>query len=361
MTNGPEMTFREALEPPLAATLAAYRVPGAVILFARSAEPAQILALGTDAAGRPVTADTLFAVASITKLATALAVLRLVELEEIDLDALLSRYAPDAAAARPGVTIRNLLCHLGGLPLDLPPERAPYRAGLTWHQLARACLQTPLELWPEQRVQYSNVGYGLLAVVVERQTGQSFHAALSRLVIEPLGIPAYLGLEPPRPVATLADVRGPEADTPLAIFNSAYWRGLALPWAGLITTPLGVLALVRAYRAGASKLLQSAWADLATENQCDNLPGGYAPPLVWRTCWWGLGPDLRDEKSPHWAPSSASPHTFGHAGASGCCVWHDPIVDVSWAILGTRTSDNGWLLRAGPRLGEAILNFAASR
>lgn len=352
-------SFRESLEPLLAEILAAYRVPGGVILAARAGGPPESVVLGSDAAGQSLTIDSLFPVASLTKLATALAVLRLVQLDEVDLDALLSTYAPDAAAARPGVTIRNLLCHLGGLPLDVPPELAPYAAGLTWRKLAQACLRTPLETWPEQRVQYSNVGYGLLAIVVERQTAQSFHAALARLVLEPLGISAYLGVEPPRAVATLADIRDSAAGTPLAPFNSAFWRSLALPWAGLVTTPAGALALVQAYRAEASKLLLPAWAHLATENQCANLSGGFAPPLIWPTCWWGLGPDLRDEKTPHWTPSTASPHTFGHAGSSGSCVWHDPSVEVSWAILGARTADNGWLLRAGPRIGEAILSYFA--
>ena len=43
---------------------------------------------------------------------------------------------------------------------------------------------------------------------------------------------------------------------------------------------------------------------------------------------------------------------------SGCVAWADPAADVAWAILGTRTADNGWLVRYAPRLGAAILAAA---
>ena len=54
------------------------------------------------------------------------------------------------------------------LPLNLPPEAAPYDESLTWERIARACLAAPAERPPGTRVQYSNVGYSLLALVVER-------------------------------------------------------------------------------------------------------------------------------------------------------------------------------------------------
>ena len=69
-----------------------------------------------------------------------------------------------------------------------------------------------------------------------------------------------------------------------------------------------------------------------------------------------LGPELRGTKGPrHWAPPSASPGSWGHAGATGCVAWHDPAAEVAWFIAGTRTAENGWLLDAGPRVGAAVL------
>jgi CubicO group peptidase (beta-lactamase class C family) len=329
--------------------LAAGRVPGAVVAWARGDGPAAVLPIGADAAGRPLAEDALLPVASITKLAAALAVLALVEDGRLTLDDALGRHMPAAEAAKDErVTIRRLLSHTSGLPLDVAPELAPYRPGLDWPALAAACAATGPVRAPGTYVQYSNTGYGLLAIVVERLTGKPFPAALAELVLGPLGIEAYLGAEPPRPPARLADVRGANAGGELEPYNSAFWRSLAAPWGGLITTASGALSLVRAFRTRPE----------AIANQTDNLPGGMAHPLLWDHCPWGLGPEIRGAKTPHWAPAGASPTSFGHVGASGAIAWCDPTADLAWAILGTRTADDGWLLRQGAAIGQAVLQHA---
>ena len=336
-------------------TVAAFGVPGLAVVAARGGRPIVDVFLGADAQGNAVTPSSLFPVASITKLATSLAVLRLIDAGALALDDPLAHHLPGAAAAQPDVTIRAVLCHTSGLPLDVPNEASLYRQGTNWPNLAQVCFQTPLRERPWTHVQYSNVGYGLLAMIVERLTGQTFSVALTSLVIDPLGIEAYLGIEPPRPPVVLADVRGSHVGTPLEPFNSPFWRSLALPWAGLITTPFGALELVRAFQGVPLGFLLLGTLTEATRNQTDDLSGGYAPPLIWPRCPWGLGPEIRDEKKPHWAPPQAAPNSFGHAGASGCIAWADPVADVAWAILGTRTADSGWLLRRGPAIGAAIL------
>lgn len=158
----------------------------------------------------------------------------------------------------------------------------------------------------------------------------------------------------------LTGLRGAHVGTAIEPFNSAFWRSLALPWAGLVTTLDGAFGLLRAFRGQPAGLLRPATRDDAIFNQTENLPGGFVPPLVWPRCPWGLGPEIRDEKRPHWAPPTASPASYGHSGASGCVVWADPTRDVAWGIVGTRTSDNGWLVRRGPAIGAAILEVLGS-
>jgi CubicO group peptidase (beta-lactamase class C family) len=206
-------------------------------------------------------------------------------------------------------------------------------------------------------VQYSNVGYGLLAAVVEQHTGSPFAAALQSLVLEPLGVEGYLGHEPPRPVAALTGLRGPHVGTPIEPFNSAFWRGLAFPWAGLVTTAAGALALAQAFAGFPAGFLSPATLHEATSNQTGELAGGFVAPLRWSPCPWGLGADLRGTKEPHWA-GPASPESFGHSGASGTLAWCDPARGLAWAIIGTRPADNGWLLRRAPGLCAAILDAA---
>jgi beta-lactamase class C len=315
--------------------------------------PAALLAWGADARGVALTPDTLFPVASITKLATALAVLVLADRGLLSLEDQLSSHVPEAAAARADITIRSLLSHTSGLPLDVAPELAPYAAGLSWPELAQACLATYPESLPGDHVQYSNVGYGILALIVEGLVRQPFAQALQVLVLEPLSIEAYLGQEPPQAPAALADVRGEHGDE-LAPFNSAFWRSLALPWAGLVTTARGALALVQAFLPGGRPIHSEPLRALATHNQTDELAGGFVAPMWWAPCPWGLGPELRGHKQPHWAPSD-TPQSFGHSGASGCLAWAQPERGVAWALLGARTADSGWLLRRGPALSEAII------
>lgn len=337
-----------------------FELPGVLVAVARSHSEPRVLVAGADAHGAPLSENSLVPVASITKLAVALCVLRLVEASRLDLDDPLERFAPEAAAARPGVTVRLLLSHTAGLPDDVRPEDAPYRPGLDWNTLAAACVKTPPDEEPGLRVRYSNLGPGLLAVVIERLTGYVFSRVLQEQVFGPLGIEAYFGAEPPRSPAAIADVRSEHAGTDLEPYNSAFWRSLALPWGGMITTVQGCVALVRAFHDDPRGFLSDALCTEATRNQARGLAGGFFKPLLWEPCPWGLGVELRGSKSPHWAPVEASPASFGHAGASGCLAWLDPEADTAWAIAGLRTIDNGWLVQAGPAIGSAILGKGAA-
>ena len=344
------------IETLLADLVDSRRVPGLALAVQRGDAPVEHYVLGNDTANVPLATDSLFIVASITKMATALAMLRLVDQGLLALDDLLRDDLPAAAAAQPGVTIRSLLCHTSGLPTDVAPEDAPYQVGLDWPKLAEAALLTPLEAAPWTRVQYSNVGYGLLAVIAQERAGLPFAELLRREVLDPLEIEGYLGIEPPRPVARLADVRGEHtADPELEPFNSSFYRSLALPWAGLVTTIDGALRIVRAFAGYPAGFLSASLRREATSDQTRGLGGGFKPPLMWNPCPWGLGPELRGVKEPHWTPASASPMSFGHSGASGCVAWHDPAHNLSWALIGTRTAENGWLLRRGSELAAAIL------
>ncbi|HEU4326697.1 MAG TPA: serine hydrolase domain-containing protein [Roseiflexaceae bacterium] len=349
-----EQAAQAAVRAAVSQVLDAGQVPGIVVAVARGAATPWCVAVGSDADGRALEQDTLFPVASVTKMATGLVVHRLVERGDLHLDDLLSDHLPAAAAAQRDVTLRTLLCHTSGMPLDVPESEAPYAAGLSWDVLRGACLQTPLEAPPNTRVQYSNAGYGLIGAVVERVTGQAFADALADLVLAPLGIEAYLGSEPPRQPARLAKVRSRHAGTALEPYNTPFWRSLALPWGGLYTTAAGALAIVRAYADHPAGLLRSATRAEAIADHTGGLAGGFAPPLMWNPCPWGLGPEVRGTKDPHWVTPHASSASFGHSGASGCLAWCDPAAELAFAILGARPADSGWLLRRGPAITEAI-------
>jgi CubicO group peptidase (beta-lactamase class C family) len=353
-----DTTLPAAVQRAIDAVLRGGQVPGIALAVARGDRPIEYLVAGADGRGRPLARDSLFSVASITKLATALAVLRLADSGDLALDDSLEQHLPGAAGAQPGVTLRTLLCHTSGLPLDISAQAAPYTRALDWPTLATACLLTTLEAPPATRVQYSNVGYGLLALVVEQCAGTDFAQALARLVLDPLGVEAYLGSEPPRAPAVVADVRSSHSGGELEPFNSAFWRGLAFPWGGLVSTLDGALGILRAFQGRPADFLLPATRAAAIRSHTGGLGGGFVPPLIWSPCPWGLGPDIRGEKEPHWAPAAAGPDSFGHSGASGALAWAAPTAGVAWVILGARTADNGWLLRRGPAIGAAVLGLS---
>jgi CubicO group peptidase (beta-lactamase class C family) len=223
-----------------------------------------------------------------------------------------------------------------------------------WSALRRRCLQSGLVHDPGLKVSYGNVGFGILGAVVERCTALLYADAVRELVIEPLGIEAYLGEEPPRPTTIIADVRSDSTGGPDPI-NSAAARATGTPWGGMITTTAGVLALARAFLAG-SGFLSPTTAGLGLMNQTPGLSGGFFGRMIWDDCPWGAGPELHGVKDPHWAPREASPESFGHVGSTGCVVWVDPCADVAWAILGARTYFNGWILRCGRGIGQRLIS-----
>jgi CubicO group peptidase (beta-lactamase class C family) len=347
--------WQTIVQPTVEEILRTSQVPGIVIALTKEDGPVEHLVLGTEGQARPLRAETLFPVASITKLATALAILRLAASGDLSLDDPLENHLPDAAAARKGVTLRTLLSHTSGLPGDLAAELAPYTPQLDWPTLARACLATPLDHSSRTRVTYSNVGFGLLAIVVERVTGHSFSTALAELVLVPLGIEGYLGLEPPRAPVWVVGELGEHAGTPLSPYNSVFWRRLSLPWGGLVTTAAGALGLVRAFAGMPMDFLPSALLAEATHDQTDGLGGGLVSGVLeWPHCAWGLGVELHGDKKPHFSPAEASPMSFGHTGASGCLAWCDQTGRRAWSMLGCRTFESWW--QSWSAIGAALLD-----
>ena len=69
---------------------------------------------------------------------------------------------------------------------------------------------------------------------------------------------------------------------------------------------------------------------------------------------WGLGVELKGEKTPHWSGSRTSPSTYGHFGGSGTFLWVDPERGLACAALTTREFGD-WAKQAWPRLADAVL------
>jgi CubicO group peptidase (beta-lactamase class C family) len=233
-------------------------------------------------------ADAEFRWASVTKPVTALAALVAAEEGTIDLD---------DAAGPPGSTVRHLLAHASGLPLnDGPPMTDPGRRRI-----------------------YSNQGFEALAALVEDRAEMPFAAYLEEAVLRPLGVGAALRGSPAWGLAgSLRDVLALAAELldPTLVAQETLDEAVSVAFPGLV----GVLP------------------GFGRQERND----------------WGLGFELRDGKAPHWTGAGNSPATFGHFGAAGTFLWVDPEARLALGVL-TDREFGGWAREAWPRLSDAVL------
>ncbi len=236
--------------------------------------------------------------ASVTKMVTAWAVLVAVEEGTVDLD---------GPAGPPGATLRHLLAHASGLGQEGREPIGP----------------------PGQRRIYSNTGYRILVEVLEQRSGIGWMTYVRSAVLDPLGMAATTFL-PDHP------------------------SGLAA--AGL-TGPVGDL-LRFGLELADPRLIDPSTAREATGVQFPGLAGDLPGFAHMNEDDWGLGPEVRGTKFPHWTGANNSPQTYGHFGRSGSFLWVDPVAGVLAGGLANRPFSL-WASRAWPRLADALLAESA--
>ena len=73
-------------------------------------------------------------------------------------------------------------------------------------------------------------------------------------------------------------------------------------------------------------------------------------------CPWGLGPEIRGDKAPHWTGSRCSPATFGHFGGGGSLLWIDPVAQLTCIAVTDRPFD-AWAVVAWPPFSDAVQTY----
>jgi CubicO group peptidase (beta-lactamase class C family) len=166
--------------------------PGGVVVVARGDSIVFSAAYGLADVehGVAVTLETSFRLASVTKQFTAAAILTLVQSGRLKLDDKLPDVLPTASRYMRDVTVRQLLSHTSGLP-DYEPLLGPGdgprildRDVFPLLRLAKSLYFPPGTSW-----RYSNSGYAMLALIVQRVSGESFPTYLRRHVFDPAGMP----------------------------------------------------------------------------------------------------------------------------------------------------------------------------
>jgi CubicO group peptidase (beta-lactamase class C family) len=207
-------------------------------------------------AGFPLRTTHRLRIASHSKMMTALTIMRLVEQGRLRLDDTLGERVGDLAGTPVADrTLRDLLSHSAGLTRDSPDARW-WRLGIPFadrERLLEIARTGAVTAEPGLHLQYSNIGYGLLGLVIEEVTGTSFAEAVTELVLDPVGIDA-LGPDLPE------DAPGPEAADGFAPGHTSLLHG---PRRVVEQIPTGALAAATGFWASAGAIASFAGRVLA--------------------------------------------------------------------------------------------------
>lgn len=192
MAWSPDKTSK--VDSVVAGVLKDKQAPGAVVAIVEDGRVVYRKAYGLAdvAAKRPMTADALFEIGSLTKQMTASAVLELASDDKLRLDDAVTKYIPEYPAAA-GITIRQLLNQTSGLPdFALTPEFAnnSTKKATDFAGILAAIHSVPPDFPPGERWKYSNTNYALLGQIIQRVSGLGFDEYLSTRVLKPAGMVA---------------------------------------------------------------------------------------------------------------------------------------------------------------------------
>jgi CubicO group peptidase (beta-lactamase class C family) len=271
--------------------------------------------------GLATTADTPFDLASITKIFTSTAILRLVLLGEIGLDDHVQSILPNfRGLGKDAVLIRHLLTHTSGLPSLIRLWGPRAEEGLP----RDAVENLQLVRMAGVAVEYSDPGFMLLGLVIEGVTGENLDGAVDALVLRPLGLRDVSYGPVPEAAATEYDMwrmrrlRGEVHD------ENAVVLGGVSGHAGLFGTARSVGALAREYVHDASPFLAPAIA-LAARTEAA-ITGDERRGLGWKLRSPAIDASER----------SFSVDSFGHYGFTGTAVWLDPQRSITVVLLTNR-------------------------
>ncbi|MFI6258425.1 serine hydrolase [Micromonospora zamorensis] len=290
----------------------------------------------------PTRRDTIFDLASVSKLFTTIVAMQQVERGRVELDTPVARYVPEfAAGGKATVTVRMLLTHTSGLPAFTPLwSRYPTPA-----ERFAAALATPLATGatPGGQYVYSDLGLIALGVLLERVTGRPLADLVRDGVTGPLGM-TDTGYNP-----------GPQRRSRIAATEYQPYAGRGMVWgevhdenawslggvaghAGVFSTAADLAVLCQSLLNGGEyrgrRILRSETVRAMLVNY--NAPLESAYPESDR----GLGFELNK----HWYMMGlSSPVAFGHTGFTGTSIVIDPLSHSFVVMLSNRVHpDRGW-------------------
>jgi serine-type D-Ala-D-Ala carboxypeptidase len=258
----------------------------------------------------PMRADTIFDMASISKLFTSIAVMQLIERGQVDLDAPVARYLPEFGVnGKEGITVKQLLIHTSGLVAFIPlwsmyPDKESRIKGV---------MDIAPKYVPGSKYEYSDLNLITLGVLIERLTGSTLDNVVTTRITEPLRM-TDTGFNPPaskldRIAATEYQSSPPRGMVRGQVHDENAWSlGGVAGHAGIFSTASDMAILAQAFLNGGiyagKRILRTESVRAMLANYTPDFPG-YDHGLGWelnrRSFMGGL----------------AGPRTAGHTGYTG--------------------------------------------
>jgi CubicO group peptidase (beta-lactamase class C family) len=135
--------------------------------------------------GRPVTPDTVFTIGSISKQFTGAAIVKLEMQGKLRVTDTIGQYLENVPGDKQAITLHQLLTHTSGLPNAIGSD---FDTSATRDAFLRLAMGAKLESKPGTKHNYSNVGYSLLGMVIERASGMGYEAYLREHLFKPSGM-----------------------------------------------------------------------------------------------------------------------------------------------------------------------------
>lgn len=140
---------------------------------------------------RPLNTKTVFELASVSKQFTAMAIVLLEKDQQLSIEDPISKYIPELAFL-PSISIKNLLQHTSGLPdyMELFDKHWDKRQFAVNQDIVDMLVkqEVVLNFEPGEEFEYSNTGYALLGLIIEKASGMEYESYLEKKVFKPLGM-----------------------------------------------------------------------------------------------------------------------------------------------------------------------------
>ncbi len=350
------LSFSE-LDQAMAEAVADGVFPAGVLLCARGESIFYHEAFGLLGPGRPAGPESVFDLASLTKpLATTLAVADLIRSDRVSLDTPIGQVLPETRdCAKACITIDMLLRHTSGLAahrefFKMIPGMGPDRS-----LMRQMLIDDPLEAKPGERECYSDLGYMMLAWVVERLSGCNLDVYIKDRIYRPLGIEhlGFIALD--RPVPDWCTAAAPTMDCPWrnrviraeVEDENAWAAGGVEGHAGLFGAAPAVHSLccevMNALQAGGGRVLAPEIMKAFVERR----PG--------RTRVAGFDTPSGECSA---AGKAAPKTTIGHLGFTGTSFWMDPASGLITVLLTNRVHpvrENLRIRKFRPEIHDLVL------